>query len=178
MRKYGHSRCHDTDVVTGYGRQAGRGRARAASRGGPRVRTHIPAYIGARPTANSFAGSQQERVAADIHSVSANLTEGEHTHIDTTVINPTVVGESVCGNGRGKAQPGSGRGLSREDGARRHRGHHHEHQLREGKGRIATEATEETVRDREIRPRRVVQCRSIPAPFRGAASLFTDLLPP
>lgn len=26
---------------------------------------------------------------------------------DIAVINPTVVGESVCGNGRGKAQPGS-----------------------------------------------------------------------
>lgn len=44
------------------------------------------------------------------------------------------MGESVCGNGRGKTQPGSGRDLVREDSARRHRGHHNEHQLREGKG--------------------------------------------
>lgn len=72
----GHPRFVDTNMVTGYTRRERRG-------GGIRESSHAytgerRAHIGARPTANSFAGSQQERIVADIHSVSANLTEGEH----------------------------------------------------------------------------------------------------
>jgi len=52
------------------------------------------------------------------------------------------VGESVRENGRGKAQPGSGRDLTREDGTHRHRRHHHEHQLREGKRATKAKETE------------------------------------
>jgi len=60
----------------GHGYRACQG---AGREGDSRVLTHTAAaHIGARPTANSFAGSQQERVAADIHRVSANLIEGEH----------------------------------------------------------------------------------------------------
>ncbi|KAH0949342.1 hypothetical protein HN011_009896 [Eciton burchellii] len=67
----------------------------AGREGDSRVLTHTAAtHIGARPTANSFAGSQQERVAADIHRVSANLIEGEHHAYRYIAINPTVVGES------------------------------------------------------------------------------------